>query len=142
MGGENRRELDLLTLNAAVLLPVEMPGRGTPHSPLMLCETPYRQLVPFSPFDASIGDANMLIIAKSGGGKTVMAQLFLLMMERANPQISMIGTGHRRSPRGRQKRRGNGGEKKGLTKSCSMQTRRCGWRAGGFPQTAMDGFGT
>ena len=29
MGGENRRELDLLTLNAADLLPVEMPWRGT-----------------------------------------------------------------------------------------------------------------
>src|ERR1700722_17089155 len=67
MGGENRRELDLLTLNAADLLPVEMPWRGTRHSPLMLFETPYRQLVPFSPFDASLGDANMLIMAKSGG---------------------------------------------------------------------------
>src|SRR5579875_1072010 len=93
MGGENRRELDLLTLNAADLLPVEVPWRGTPHSPLMLFETPYRQLVPFSPFDASLGDANMLIMAKSGGGKTFMAQLFLLMMARANPQISIIERG-------------------------------------------------
>src|SRR5580693_7172051 len=87
MGGENRRELDLLTLNAADLLPVEMPWRGTPHSPLMLFETPYRQLVPFSPFDASIGDANMLIMAKSGGGKTFMAQLLLLMLGRTGAQI-------------------------------------------------------
>ncbi len=47
--------LDLLTLNAADLLPVEMPWRGTQHSPLMLFETPYRQLVPFSPFDPSSG---------------------------------------------------------------------------------------
>jgi hypothetical protein len=93
MGGENRRELDLLTLNAADLLPVEMPWRGTRHSPLMLFETPYRQLVPFSPFDASLGDANMLIMAKSGGGKTFMAQLFLLMMARSNPQISIIERG-------------------------------------------------
>jgi type IV secretion system protein TrbE len=93
MGGENKRELDLLTLNAADLLPVEMPWRGTPHSPLMLLETPYRQLVPFSPFDASLGDANMLIMAKSGGGKTFMTQLFLLMMARANPQISIIERG-------------------------------------------------
>ncbi len=93
MGGENRRELDLLTLNAADLLPVEMPWRGTRHSPLMLFETPYRQLVPFSPFDASLGDANMLIMAKSGGGKTFMTQLFLLMMARANPQISIIERG-------------------------------------------------
>jgi hypothetical protein len=98
MGGENRRELDLLTLNAADLLPVEMPWRGTWHSPLMLFETPYRQLVPFSPFDASIGDANMLIMAKSGGGKTFMAQLFLLMMARANPQISIIERGDSYQP--------------------------------------------
>src|SRR5260370_12885386 len=54
MGGENRRELDLLTLNAADLLPVEMPWRRTPHSPLMLFETPYRQLAPLSPHSASI----------------------------------------------------------------------------------------
>ena len=98
MGGENRRELDLLTLNAADLLPVEMPWRGTQHSPLMLFETPYRQLVPFSPFDSSLGDANMLIMAKSGGGKTFMAQLFLLMMARANPQISIIERGDSYQP--------------------------------------------
>ncbi len=93
MAGENRRELDLLTLNAADLLPVETPWRGTQHSSLMLYETPYRQLVPFSPFDASLGDANMLIMAKTGGGKTFMAQLFLLMMARANPTISVIERG-------------------------------------------------
>jgi hypothetical protein len=98
MGGENRRELDLLTLNAADLLPVEMPWRGTLHSPLMLFETPYRQLVPFSPFDSSLGDANMLIMAKTGGGKTFMAQLFLLMMARANPQISIIERGDSYQP--------------------------------------------
>ena len=98
MGGENRRELDLLTLNAADLLPVEMPWGGTRHSPLMLFETPYRQLVPFSPFDAGLGDANMLIMAKSGGGKTFMAQLFLLMMARAHPQISIIERGDSYQP--------------------------------------------
>lgn len=98
MGGENRRELDLLTLNAADLLPVEVPWRGARHSPLMLVETPYRQLVPFSPFDSSLGDANMLVMAKSGGGKTFMAQLFLLMMARANPQISIIERGDSYQP--------------------------------------------
>lgn len=98
MGGENKRELDLLTLNAADLMPVEMPWRGMPHSPLLLFETPYRQLVPFSPFDSSLGDANMLIMAKSGGGKTFMTQLFLLMMARANPQISIIERGDSYQP--------------------------------------------
>ncbi|MGD0225153.1 MAG: hypothetical protein ABSF71_22720 [Terriglobia bacterium] len=93
MAGENKRELDVLTLHAADLLPVEMPWRGTPNSPLMLFETPHRQLIPFSPFDSSLGDANLLIIAKSGGGKTFMAQLFLLMMARANPLISIMERG-------------------------------------------------
>jgi type IV secretory pathway VirB4 component len=55
-----------------------------------LLETSYRQLVPFSPFDSSIGDANLLIMAKSGGGKTFMAQIFLLMMARAKPLISIL----------------------------------------------------
>lgn len=90
---ENKREHDCLTLHAADLLPVETPWRGTPQSPLMLVETPYRQLVPFSHFDSSLGDANMLIMAKSGGGKTFMAQMFLLMLARANPQISILERG-------------------------------------------------
>ncbi|MCW5979581.1 MAG: hypothetical protein KIT09_16000 [Bryobacteraceae bacterium] len=90
---ENKRELECLTLNAADLLPVEMPWQGMPQSPLVLLETPYRQLIPFSPYDASLGDANMLIMAKSGGGKTFMAQMFLLMMARANPLISILERG-------------------------------------------------
>jgi type IV secretion system protein TrbE len=98
MAGENKRELDALTLHTADLLPVEMPWRGTPNSPLMLFETPYRQLVPFSPLDSSLGDANMLIMAKSGGGKTFMAQLFLLMMARANPLISILERGDSYQP--------------------------------------------
>ena len=51
-------------------------------SSAILLETPSRQMVPFSPFDATLGDANMLIMAKSGGGKTFMAQLLLLMLAR------------------------------------------------------------
>jgi hypothetical protein len=98
MAGENKRDLDALTLNAADLLPVEMPWGGTPHSPLILFETPQRQLIPFSPFDSSLGDANMLIMAKSGGGKTFMAQLFLLMMARANPLISILERGDSYQP--------------------------------------------
>ena len=93
MAGENKRELDVLTLHSADLLPVEMPWQGTPNSPLVLFETPHHQLIPFSAFDSSLGDANMLIMAKSGGGKTFMAQLFLLMMARANPLISILERG-------------------------------------------------
>ena len=93
MAGENKREIDMLTLNAADLLPVELPWQGTPNSPLALVETPSRQLIPFSLFDSSLGDANLLVMAKSGGGKTFMAHLLLLMMARANPLISILERG-------------------------------------------------
>ena len=94
----NKRELDVLTLHAADLLPVEMPWGGTPNSPLLLFETPYRQLIPFSLFDPSLGDANQLIMAKSGGGKTFMTQEFLLMMARTKPRISILEHGDSYQP--------------------------------------------
>ena len=93
MGQENKRELSCLTLHGADLLPIETPWQGMQQSPLILLETPYRQLIPFSPYDPSMGDANMLFMAKSGGGKTFMAQMFLLMMARANPLISIVERG-------------------------------------------------
>lgn len=93
MTEENKREHDCLTLHAADLLPVESSWQGTPQSPLVLLETPYRQLVPFSPFDPSLGDANVLVMAKSGGGKTFMVQKLLLEMGRANPLISILERG-------------------------------------------------
>src|SRR5437588_347633 len=93
MTEENKREHDCFTLHAADLLMVESPWRGTPNSPLILLETPYRQLVPFSPFDPSLSDANMLIMAKSGGGKTFMVQQLLSMASRANPLVSIIERG-------------------------------------------------
>jgi len=93
MAQPNQREMSALTLHAADLLPIETPWRGTVQSPLILLETPYRQLIPFSPYDASMGDANMLFMAKSGGGKTFMAQMFLLMMARSNPLISIVERG-------------------------------------------------
>ena len=98
LGEANKREMDVLTLHAADLLPIELPWRGTQNSPLMLFETPYRQLIPFSPFDSSLGDANMLIMAKTGGGKTFFAQLMLLMMARSRPLISILERGDSYSP--------------------------------------------
>jgi type IV secretory pathway VirB4 component len=94
----NKREMEVLTLHAADLLPVEMPWNGTQNSPLILLETPYRQLIPFSPFDSGFGDANQLIMAKSGGGKTFMTQHFLLMMARAKPLISILERGDSYEP--------------------------------------------
>ncbi len=98
MGEINKREVDVLTLHAADLLPVEMPWGGTKNSPLMLFETPYRQLVPFSPFDSGLGDANVLFMAKSGGGKTFLAQTFLTMMARNRPLVSILERGDSYEP--------------------------------------------
>ena len=95
---ETKRELECLTLHAADLLPVELPWQGTTDSPSILLETPSRQMVPFSPFDPGLGDANMLIMAKSGGGKTFMAQLLLLMLARSNAQISILERGDSYKP--------------------------------------------
>src|SRR6478609_8950751 len=93
MADADKREQDMLTTNGADLLPVEAPWQGTPRSPLFLLETPYRQLIPFSPFDPSFSDANVLIMAKSGGGKTFMVQQLLSMAFRANPLVSIIERG-------------------------------------------------
>ncbi len=93
MAEETKREQECLTLHAADLLPVELPWQGMTDSPVILLETPSRQMVPFSPFDPSLGDSNMLIMAKSGGGKTFMAQLLLLMLARSNAQISILERG-------------------------------------------------
>ncbi len=98
LGELDRREQDLLTSNAVDLLPVETPWQGTPRSPLFLLATPYRQLIPFSPFDPGLSDANVLTMAKSGGGKTLMTQLLLSMAARANPLVSIIERGDSYQP--------------------------------------------
>jgi len=74
-------------------VPVEMPWTGTRRSPLILFETPFRQLIPFSMFDPDLSDANGLLMAKSGGGKTLAAQQMLLMAARGNPLISILERG-------------------------------------------------
>jgi hypothetical protein len=98
MGESDKREQDMLTPNAADLVPVEMPWTGTRKSPLILFETPYRQLIPYSMFDPDLSDANGLLMAKSGGGKTLAAQQMLLMAARANALISILERGDSYQP--------------------------------------------
>src|SRR6266704_4979248 len=98
MAEPDKRDQDLLTSNAADLVPVETPWRGTPRSPLFLMETPYRQLIPFSPFDPGLSDANVLTIGKSGGGKTLMTQMLLSMSARVDPLVSIIERGDSYQP--------------------------------------------
>jgi hypothetical protein len=98
LGEADKRDQDMLTSNVADLVPVEMPWSGTRRSPLILFETPYRQLIPFSMFDPDLSDANGLLMAKSGGGKTLAAQQMLLMAARANPLISILERGDSYQP--------------------------------------------
>src|SRR2546428_2306006 len=98
MAEDNKREIDMLTLNAADLMPIETPWKGTAYAAGILPETRQRKLIPFSPFDSSLNDANMLIMSSSGGGKTFMAQMFLLMLGRLNPLISIIERGDSYAP--------------------------------------------
>jgi type IV secretory pathway VirB4 component len=93
MGETDKREQDMLSSNGADLVPVEMPWTGTRRSPLILFETPYRQLIPYSMFDAELSDANGLLMATTGGGKTLLAQQILLMAARSNAFISIIESG-------------------------------------------------
>jgi hypothetical protein len=93
LAGEDKREIDLLSCHAADLLPLEMPWTGTPRSPLMLIETPYRQLIPFSPFGPDLSDANMLVAAASGHGKSMMTGQMLLQAARQDTRVSIIERG-------------------------------------------------
>lgn len=93
MGETDKREQDMLSSNVADLVPVEMPWTGTRRSPLILFETPYRQLIPYSMFDPELSDANGLLMATTGGGKTLLAQQILLMAARSNAFISIIESG-------------------------------------------------
>ena len=90
---DDRRDLDLLTPHGADLLPLELPWSGTTRSPLMLFETPYRQLLPFSPFDPALENANAIIAATSGTGKSVLVGKMLLTCARQDVQVSIIERG-------------------------------------------------
>lgn len=93
MAEADKRDQDVLTPNAADLVPVEMPWRGTRRSPLILFETPYRQVIPYSMFDPELPDANGVLMATTGGGKTLLAQQILLMAARSGALISIIESG-------------------------------------------------
>lgn len=91
---DDKRDHDLLSSHAADLCPLELPWEGTPATPLMLLPTPYRQLIPYSPFDPSIENANGLVIATSGSGKSVAISMMLLAAARRECRISIIERGN------------------------------------------------
>jgi type IV secretory pathway VirB4 component len=93
MAGRNRRELECSSQEAANFLPLEGPWEGMSRAPLILFETPMRQLLGFSMFDASLSNYNMLMVAASGSGKSFLAQAFALMAARSNPMVCVIEAG-------------------------------------------------
>jgi type IV secretory pathway VirB4 component len=59
----------------------------------MLFASPWRQLLPFSPFDPELSDANILIAAASGHGKSMMTGQMLLQAAKQDVQVSIIERG-------------------------------------------------
>ena len=93
-----KRERQLLTLHAADLLGNEVPWGGLPERPAILLETPYRQLIPFSPFDSNLINGNILITGASGSGKTFDTQMLLLSLARTNAMVSILERGDSYTP--------------------------------------------
>ncbi len=93
LAGKDKRDHDVLTANAADLMPVEMPWAGTPRTPMMLFTTPYKQLIPYSPFDPSHENANAIIAATSGTGKSMLVQQMLLTAGRQGVNVSILERG-------------------------------------------------
>lgn len=89
----DKREHTMLSRNAADFLPVEMIWNGTDRSPILLFETPYRQAFTFSPFDPQFANANGLITAGSGTGKSVLVGKMLLTFARTDVMVSILERG-------------------------------------------------
>ena len=93
MASSDRRDMDMLTEHAADLVPLEVPWSGMPREPLTVWHTPYRHLLPYSPFDASLENANALICANSGSGKSVLIGKLLLTCSRRDTKVSILEKG-------------------------------------------------
>ena len=93
-----KRERQLLTLHAADLLGNEMPWSGLPERPTILLETPFRQLIPFSPFASVLTNGNILITGESGSGKTFDTQMLMLSLARTNAMVSILERGDSYTP--------------------------------------------
>jgi hypothetical protein len=90
---KDSREHELLSAHAADLSPVEMPWSGTERSSMILFPTPYRQLIPFSPFDPSLENANAIIVGASGSGKSMLVQKLILTAGRQDVKVSILERG-------------------------------------------------
>ena len=88
----------MVTIAQKAVRAKDAPRAGTPRSPLILIETPYRQLLPFSPFDADLSDSNMIVAAATGHGKSMLIGEMLLQAARQDNMISILERGDSYQP--------------------------------------------
>lgn len=80
------------TSNLADLLPLYAPWAGH-NKPSLLLRTHAGSLFSFDPFDSSHTNANQLISAGSGAGKSFFTNLFILQMLKENPRVFFVDIG-------------------------------------------------
>jgi len=88
----NERLKKIKSSNLADLLPVYAPWQGH-KKPSLLLRSSAGSLFKFDPFDSSHTNANQLISAGSGAGKSVFCNLFILQMLKENPQVFFVDIG-------------------------------------------------
>jgi len=86
------RERRLKTSNLVDLLPVYAPWRGHEKPSLML-RSAMGSLLTIDPFDSSHKNANQLISAGSGAGKSFFCNLALLQMLKEDPKVYLVDIG-------------------------------------------------
>jgi len=91
MADPDKRDQDLLTSNAATCASRDTLARHPVAT--VPAGNSYRQLIPFSPFDPGLSDANHAGDGQRQAAEDVMVQQFLLMAARSNPLISILERG-------------------------------------------------
>lgn len=86
------RSRRLKTSNLSDLIPIYAPWRGHPKPSLML-RSSAGSLLSFDPFDSSHTNANQLISAGSGAGKSVFCNLFILQTLKENSRVFFVDIG-------------------------------------------------
>ena len=88
------REFTLLSGHAADFVPIEIPWTGTHDAaPGFLTRTREGTLLRFNPFSPELTNGNILVIGKTGSGKSFLIKQLLLQLEVLNPRIAIVTKG-------------------------------------------------
>jgi type IV secretory pathway VirB4 component len=88
------REFTLLSGQAADLIPLERPWRGTTAGvPAFLSPTREDVLLRLNPFSPEYTNANMLVTGKTGSGKSFLIKQLLLQLQILNPRVAIVTKG-------------------------------------------------